>query len=160
MSKSNLQVELKKQRPFTTPEEEVSLNLARTSDVVQEGFARLFKQHGLSAPLYNILRTLRGEGRPLPCLEVAARMVTREPDITRLVDRLEKKGLAIRSRTEHDRRVVLIAITDAGRAVLAALDRPVVALHKAQLGHLAPDEQAQLNRLLAKARRPELQGHD
>lgn len=152
MAGSDLKAELKKRGPFATPEEEVSLNLVRTADVVQAGAARLFKQHGLSAPLYNILRTLRGEGRPLPCLEVASRMVTREPDITRLVDRLEAKGLVTRSRPEHDRRVVLVAITDAGLARLEALDGPVSELHRTQLGHLTPEEQAELNRLLVKAR--------
>src|SRR4051812_49384251 len=110
---SVLQAELKKQRPFATPEEEVSLNLVRTCDVVQTGFARLFKEHGISSPLYNVLRILRGEGAALPCLEVAGRMVTRLPDITRLVDRLETMGLVTRSRTEEDRRVVLVAITEA-----------------------------------------------
>lgn len=154
MSGSDLGAELKKRGPFATPEEELTLNLVRTADVVQSGLARLFKEHGLSAPLYNILRTLRGEGRALPCLEVAARMVTREPDITRLVDRLEARGLVTRSRPEHDRRVVLIAITDDGLERLDALDRPVAETHRAQLGHLSPDEQAELNRLLVKARRP------
>jgi DNA-binding MarR family transcriptional regulator len=158
MSGSDLQAELKKQRPFTTAEEEVSLNLLRTHDVIQAGFAGLFKRHGLSSPLYNVLRILRGAGEPLPCLEVAARLVTREPDITRLIDRLEQKGLVARSRTEHDRRVVLIAVTDAGRAILADLDQPLAELHKAQLGHLTPEEQAELNRLLVKARRPESRG--
>jgi DNA-binding MarR family transcriptional regulator len=153
--RSVLQSELKKRGPFATAEEEVSLNLARTGDVLQAGFARLFKGHGISSPLYNVLRILRGEGRPLPCLEVAGRMVTRLPDITRLVDRLEAMGLVRRSRIEEDRRVVLIAITDAGLALLAALDAPVAELHKAQLGHLSPDELATLNRLLVKARRPD-----
>jgi DNA-binding MarR family transcriptional regulator len=151
--RSVLQEELKKRGPFAVPEEEVALNLSRTNDVIQCAFARLFKGHGISGPLYNVLRILRGEGRSLPCLEVAARMVTRLPDITRLVDRLEALGLVTRSRTEEDRRVVLVTITEAGRRLLDVLDGPIGALLREQLGHLSPDEQAQLNHLLVKARR-------
>ena len=152
---SALQSEIKKRRPFETTEEELHLNLLRTADAVGGEFARLFKEKGVSPPLYNVLRILRGEGRPLPCLEVAGRMITRLPDITRLVDRLETSGLVARSRTEEDRRVVLISITDAGLSLLATLDAPIAALNKTRLGHLTPAEQAELNRLLVKARHPE-----
>jgi len=150
-----LQSALKKQHPFDTPEEEVSLNILRTNDTLQAGFAKLFKEHGISSPLYNVLRILRGEGAPLPCLEVAGRMVTRVPDITRLVDRLEILGLVARKRTDDDRRVVLIAITEAGLTLLANLENPVRDLHRRQLGHLSPDEMATLNHLLVKARQNE-----
>ncbi len=150
-----LQSALKKQRPFDAPEEEVSLNLMRTGDILQAGFARLFKEHGISSPLYNVLRILRGEGAPLPCLEVASRMVTRVPDMTRLVDRLEALGLVARARIEEDRRVVLVAITETGLALLESLEGPVHDLHRRQLGHLSPEETAELNRLLVKARTTE-----
>jgi DNA-binding MarR family transcriptional regulator len=82
-------------------------------------------------------------------------MVTRLPDITRLVDRLEQKGYVSRARTETDRRVVLLTITDSGRKLLGGLDPSVTELHKRQLGHLTPAERSELNRLLVKARRPE-----
>lgn len=154
MTRSSLREELKKRQPFDQPEEEVLLNLRRTDDLLRDAFAALFKTEGISDPLYNILRILRGEGKPLPCLEVAGRMVTRLPDITRLVDRLETKNLVRRLRTEEDRRVVLIAITEEGRALLAGLDEPVRALTRALLGHLSPEELRLLNALLVKARQP------
>ena len=155
MGRTGLQQELKKRNPFELSEEEVALNMARTLDVLEGGFSRLFKEAGISAPLYNVLRILRGEGKPLPCLEVASRMVTRLPDITRLVDRLEQKGYVTRTRTEADRRVVLLEITESGRALLAGLDPAVTDVHKRQLGHLSASERSELNRLLVKARRPE-----
>ena len=153
--KRDLRSTLKKRLPFDIPEEEVSLNVLRTNDVLQAGFSRLFKEHGVSSSLYNVLRILRGEGHPLPCLEVAGRMVTRLPDITRLVDRLEAMRLVTRARTEEDRRVVLIAITEAGVTLLSSLDGPIQELHRRQLGHLTPEEMATLNHLLVKARRNE-----
>jgi DNA-binding MarR family transcriptional regulator len=147
--------EIKKRNPFECPEQEAALNLARTADRLASDFARLFKEHGISGSQYNALRILRGAGEALPCLEVAARMITQLPDITRLVDRLEAAGLVRRARTPEDRRVVLIRITDRGLKLLAALDEPVLALHRRQLGHLSREELAELNRLLVKARRPE-----
>jgi DNA-binding MarR family transcriptional regulator len=156
MARSALQEELGKKTPFASAEQEASLNLLRTHDHLQQEFARLFHEHGLSDPQYNVLRILRGAGGDgLPCLEVAARMVTRMPDITRLVDRLEEAGLAERRRTAADRRKVLVKVTPAGLALLARLDRPVLDLHKRLLGHLTQAELAELNRLLVKARRPE-----
>jgi DNA-binding MarR family transcriptional regulator len=156
MARSILQEELGKKNPFASPEQEATLNLLRTHDHLQEEFARLFQGHGISDPQYNVLRILRGAGEGgLPCLEVAARMVTRMPDITRLVDRLERVGLAERSRTAADRRKVLVKVTPAGLDLLARLDRPVLDLHRRLLGHLTRDELAELNRLLVKARRPE-----
>ncbi len=155
MGRSVLQTEIKKRHPFESLEQETSLNLSRTHDYLQTGFARLFRERGISPPLYNVLRILRGEGKPLPCLEVAGRMITRLPDITRLVDRLEQMGHVSRARTEEDRRVVLLSITESGLALLASLDEEVKDLHRRQLGHLSPTELAELNRLLVKARQVE-----
>jgi DNA-binding MarR family transcriptional regulator len=154
MADSRLQHELQKRDPFDVPEQEVALNLARTADQLQLEFARLFKQRGLTEPQYNVLRILRGAGTALPCLEIAGRMISHLPDITRLVDRLEGAKLVERHRTEADRRVVLVGITDAGLEVLGALDAPVLELHRRQLGHLSAEEMAELNRLLVKARGP------
>ena len=154
MAKSALQHELRKRRPFGSAEEEAGLNLVRTQDYLQGEFARLFGAHGLSPPQYNVLRILRGHGgEGLPCQEIAAQMITRMPDITRLVDRLEQAGLARRARTAADRRKVLVKITAAGLERLARLDKPVLELHRRLLGHLTRDELAELNRLLVKARR-------
>jgi DNA-binding MarR family transcriptional regulator len=148
-----LMAEIKKRDAFERAEEEALLNLSRTNDVLASEFSSLFREHRLSASQYNALRILRGEGSPLPCLEVAARMITRLPDITRLVDRLEEAGLVERTRCTEDRRVVWVGITDKGREVLAGLDPPVRDLNTRLLGHLSPAELAELNRLLVKARR-------
>jgi len=155
MTEPGLRHELRKKNPFDSPEQEASLNLARTEDFIAGEFARLFGEHGLSSSLYNVLRILRGAGADgLPCQEIAGQMVTRTPDVTRLVDRLEGGGFAERSRTPEDRRVVLVRITRAGRDLLARLDQPVLDLHKRLLGHLTRAELAELNRLLLKARIP------
>ena len=156
MAQSGLQHELGKKNPFASAEQEATLNLLRTHDHLQQAFAALFQEHGISAPQYNVLRTLRGVGGAgVPCLEVAARMISRMPDVTRLVDRLERAGLAERTRTAADRRKVLVKITASGLELLDRLDRPVLELHRRLLGHLSRDELAELNRLLIKARRPE-----
>src|SRR3954462_12071482 len=136
MANGHLQHELKKQRPFATPAEEALLNLFRTSDRVQLRFARVFGAHGLTASQYNILRILRGEGKPLPSLEIAGRMVTRVPAITGLIDRLEAKGLVPRERSADDRRVVFVAIQPAALDLLARLDDPLGDLHEEVVGHL------------------------
>ncbi|MEM6458520.1 MAG: MarR family transcriptional regulator [Planctomycetota bacterium] len=158
MPPPTLQSELKKRQPFDCPAEEAYLNLVRTAGVLSGEFAALFKAHGLSESTYNVLRILRGAKRGesaegLPSLEVAERLVTRVPDITRLVNRLIEAGLASRCRADDDRRVARVSITPAGLEVLRRLDRPVRRLHTRQLGHLGAEELATLNRLLEKARR-------
>ena len=90
---TKLQHELKKKRPFESLQEEAALNIVRTSDQLQIRFARLLREYGLTSPTqYNILRILRGEGKPLPILEIASRTVTVVPGITGLIDRLERAG--------------------------------------------------------------------
>src|SRR6478609_6023720 len=114
MSDSRLQRELKKKRPFDSPEQEATLNIARTADRFGICFARLFREYGLTPSQYNVLRILRGEGRPLPILEIADRMIAAVPGITGLVDRLERLGLVARERSTEDRRVIYVAISPAG----------------------------------------------
>src|SRR5512135_491877 len=111
MSGRRLQRELKKRRPFDSPEQEATLNIARTADRFGIRFARLFRQFGLTPSQYNVLRILRGEGQPLPILEIAERTVTVVPGITGLVDRLEAAGLVRRQRCPEDRRVIYVALT-------------------------------------------------
>jgi DNA-binding MarR family transcriptional regulator len=153
MSDSSLQAEIKRRLPFESLEQEAFLNLLRTSDHLQVEFARLFAMHGISGPQYNVLRILRGaEGDGLQCLEIAGQMITRMPDITRLVDRLEASGLVERSRTEADRRVVIVKITAAGLVLLHRLDEPVLQTHREAMKNLTADEQRDLIRLLTKAR--------
>jgi DNA-binding MarR family transcriptional regulator len=151
---TTLQRELKKKRPFELPEQEALINLLRTADQLQIHFVRLFRQFGLTPQQYNILRILRGEGRPLPILEIASRMITVVPGITGLVDRLEVAELVHRKRCENDRRVVYVCITDKALGLLSQIDEPLLEMHKQLLGHLSPPELESLSRLLAKARAP------
>jgi DNA-binding MarR family transcriptional regulator len=147
-----LAAEIGKRRPFESPEEEASLNIIKTASVLSWGFEQLLKEHGLSGATYNVLRILRGGGVGKSCSEIGADMVTRVPDVTRLVDRLEKMGLALRSRVAEDRRVVQVKITAKGLGVLAAIDRPVVKLNRTQLAHMSRAELGELSRLLTKLR--------
>ena len=155
MTTPKLQHELKKKRPFESPEEEALLSVVRTSDQLQIRFARLLREYGLTSPTqYNILRILRGEGKPLPILEIASRTITVVPGITGLIDRLEQAGFVNRLRCVKDRRVIYVALTDQGMTTLAALDEPLVALHHKLLGHLSQGELKELIRLLEKVREP------
>ena len=155
MTTPKLQHELKKKRPFESLEEEAALNLVRTSDQSQIRFARLLRGYGLSSPTqYNILRILRGEGKPLPILEIASRTVTVVPGITGLIDRLEQAGFVSRMRCEKDRRVIYVALTDQGTKTLADLDEPLRALHRKLMGHMSPSDLKDLVRLLEKLREP------
>jgi len=149
---SRLQREVKKRQPFASPEQEAMLSIVRTNDRFQIQFTRLFRQYRLTSSQYNVLRILRGEGRPLPILEIAQRMLTVVPGITGLVDRLEQSGWVQRARCESDRRVVYVAPTDKALRVLAKMDEPVMDLHRSLMGHMSKRELADLIRLLEKAR--------
>jgi MarR family transcriptional regulator, 2-MHQ and catechol-resistance regulon repressor len=154
MADGNLRRELKKRGPFESAEQEAMLNLLRTNDRLQIRLARLFRAYQLTPSQYNVLRILRGEGKPLPCLEVAERMVAVVPGITGLIDRLEALGLVSRLRSTEDRRVILVGITEKALGLLSQLDGPVDELHKTLMGHLTPDELRELIRLLEKVRQP------
>ncbi len=158
MSKSATQSEtladeLAKRRPFTSLQQETFLNLVRTHEQLAGCFSRLFRQHGLSDPQYNVLRILRGEKRPMQIYQIAERMVSPQTDISRLIERLVGSGWVKRERCGEDRRVVWVALTPAGKAVLKKLDRPVKELHESQFGDLSERELATLNRLLFRARK-------
>jgi DNA-binding MarR family transcriptional regulator len=153
MAARKLADEIRMTKPFRLPELEAYLNLARTYDQLHGEFNEVFREHGLTQQQYNVLRILRGAGEEgLPSLEVAHRMVTRVPDITRLVDRMERSGLVVRQRCDRDRRVVRIRLTDRGRELADRLEEPTDDFHRRQLGHLSPDELETLNRLLEKIR--------
>lgn len=153
MAAGRLQHELKKKHPFESLEQEAALNVVRTGDRLQNRFLRLFRKFGLTPSQYNILRILRGEGGPLPSLEIAERMIQVTPAITGLLDRLEGQGWVVRNRCEEDRRVVYIALTPAGAALLKKIDEPLNKLHGDLLGHLTGAELKELSRLLEKARK-------
>src|SRR5271163_4041955 len=123
-------------RRAACPEEVAYLDLLRTCDLLSRGPAQVLKQDDLSSTQYNVLRILRGTPDGLPCGEIASRMITRDPDITRLLDRLEKRGLISRCRETKDRRMVMARITKDGLKLLAHLDNPVEEAHRNQLGHM------------------------
>lgn len=133
-------------------EEVAALNLHRTSDRIARAEAELLARHDLTPVQYSVLRILRGAGAAgLQAGEIGARMLTRTPDATRLVDRLERQGRVRRERPRQDRRVVRVQITEAGRRTLAELDLPLSALHRRLLGHLGARRLAELIQLLDDA---------
>ena len=140
-------------KPSYTLEEGVFLGAMSTADSLLRGLEELLKPAGLTPSQYNVLRILRGAGAEgLACREISARMLTRDPDMTRLLDRLEARGLVARARGVNDRRVVLTQITAAGRKVLERLDAPVCELHKRQLQHMSDADLRRLAALLEQAR--------
>jgi DNA-binding MarR family transcriptional regulator len=136
----------------TIPEEAAFLDLARTTEILSAPIVQLLKTQELSPAPYNVLRILRGCPEGLTCREIGERMITRDPDITRLLDRLEKRKLIARNRDDKDRRVVLTRITDAGFELLMKLDQPLQQVHRKMLGHLGPERLRSLGQLLELCR--------
>ena len=134
------------------PEEAAYLDLVRTAELLSRHFVQLLKADDLSPAQYNVLRILRGSPDGLTCGEIANRMITRDPDITRLLDRMEKRNLISRSRDRKDRRVVLTRITAEGLDLLAGLDHPVREKHRRLLGHLGAERLRTLRQLLEACR--------
>lgn len=123
--------------------------VVKTAGHLERGFAELFKAHDLSLTQYNVLRILRGSGpEGATCGDVGENLLQHDPDVTRLLDRLDRRGLIERARDTKDRRVVRTRITKAGLALLADLDGPVDALHEKQLGHLSGERLEELSALL------------
>jgi MarR family transcriptional regulator, organic hydroperoxide resistance regulator len=150
-----LKDEIRQSRPFTSLEEECYLTLVRTADALARKEVDALKAWRLTPTQYNALRILRGAGEQgARCGEVGERMLTRDPDVTRLIDRLEARGLIQRTRSEEDRRVVRTRITRAGLDLLEQLDEPAMNWSRAQLGHLTRQELRDLIALLDRARAP------
>lgn len=150
-----LRDEIKQSRPFASLEEEAILSAQRTASVLEQAVAAALKPYGLSSTQYNALRILRGAGAAgLACQEIAERMVTRDPDITRLVDRLEARKLIERTRSASDRRVVVVRISEAGKRLLATMDGTIEGLPRRILGHLGTRRLRLLVELLERARTP------
>jgi DNA-binding MarR family transcriptional regulator len=157
MAMSLLQQEIKQTRPFASPAIEAYLNIARTYGLLSCTMERFFKGYGISSAGYNVLRILKGSkldgDDQLPTLEVAQRLVSPVPDVTRLVDRLVRDGMVSRHRGHEDRRVVYVAITAKAQTLLKKIEKPLLEHHKSQLGQLAKTDLKELTRLLEKVRR-------
>jgi DNA-binding MarR family transcriptional regulator len=144
---------IRQKKPFRRLEDEAFVNLLRTADALMQGVAATLKPAGLSPAQYNVLRILRGAGPDgLACREIGERMIAKDPDITRLLDRLAERDLIRRSRDRADRRVITTRITDKGLGILKELDTPVEELHVKQLGHLGEQRLRSLVDLLEAAR--------
>jgi DNA-binding MarR family transcriptional regulator len=151
-----IQAEIKQGKPFRSLEAEAFLSLLRTADRLQGRVAEMLKPFQLSPTQYNALRILRGAGaKGLPCSQIGERMVNRDPDITRLLNRLEQRGLVERSRGREDRRVITARATPAALGLLKSLDRPVEEFQRKLLGHLGEQRLRALIRLLGAARKSE-----
>lgn len=149
-----IQKALKQNKPIGSSQETAFLALMLLAEELEAGFSDLFKSKDLTLAQYNVLRILRGaQDLGQSCGQIAERMITRDPDITRMLDRLERRELIRRERQTDDRRVVLTFITEAGAALLKELDRPVNVLHANQLDNLNETELGQLIGLLEKARK-------
>lgn len=150
---TRLKEELRQSKPFASLEEEVFLGMLRTGDRLLRGEVEVLRAAELTFAQYNVLRILRGAGRNgLSCREISERMVTRDSDITRLLDRLESRGWVERVRDARDRRVIVARITKKGVALLKELDEPVARAHKKQLKHMSRAQLKTLAELLQLAR--------
>lgn len=139
-------------KPFAHPEEEAMLNIVRTADLLLQLGNKFLKQFDISGPQYNVLRILRGSPAGLSCGQIAERMISRDPDVTRLLDRLEARGLLARERSGQDRRVVITRITAAGLELIATIDPQMIAQHGRQMGALGEQKLRQLIELLEEVR--------
>lgn len=142
-------------RRYDTPEQEAYLNLWRTYDRLKSLEEELFNGYELSAQQYNALRLLRAaESMGLTVQGIGGKLISRAPDMTRMLDRLEQRGWIARTRRADNRRVVDVHITPAGIQLLDELAEPIRAVHRQQLGHLSPAKLKLLVSLLAEARQP------
>lgn len=148
-----LRDDLHQNKPFSSRREEAMLNVVRTSTSMLDGMEELLKPHRITSAQYNVLRILRGAGPAGLCRnELRDRLLTRMPDVTRLLDRMEEAGLVSRTRDSDDRRLVSTRITEAGRKLVNKLDSRVNDFHKRRLGHLTDKQLGQLVDLLTLAR--------
>jgi DNA-binding MarR family transcriptional regulator len=148
-----LKRELQQRKPFDSVQQEVVLSIERTAGEVTQPLAEVLRGAGLSQSQYNVLRILRGAGEDgLACGLISERMVRREPDLTRLLDRMESRGWVTRARDETDRRIVRAYVTDEGLDLLATLDEPIQASLKRSLAHVPVARLRELLALLEEVR--------
>lgn len=151
----DLKSEIAQAAPFSSVEEEAILNLVRTSDFLQRGFQQKLRGWGLTMTQYNVLRILRGAGpEGLACAAIGARMITAEPDITRLLARLKRLKLIRQHRDRHDHRVLWTQISDSGMNLLHSIDPVVERIPVELLGHMKSADLQEMIRLLELARQP------
>jgi DNA-binding MarR family transcriptional regulator len=152
----SLRDDIRQRAPFTSLEQEALLNVLRTGTHLLDSLDLMLKEYGLGATQYNVLRILRGAQSDGICRnDLRDRMLTRMPDMTRLLDRLEEAGLVVRARDDEDRRMVRTRVTPAGLRLLAELDGPIDELHRRQLGHLTETQLRTLVELLTLVRQRE-----
>ncbi|MEW4452020.1 MarR family transcriptional regulator [Bremerella sp. JC817] len=154
---TGIAAEIGMRNPIDLLEREVLLNLSKTFAVLSQPFEELFKEYGITPVQYNALRILRGHGGPVSVYQIGEQMLTRQPDLPRLVDRLVTLGFAEKNRCENDRRVVWVTLTRKGKALLKKIDAPLDQLHQDQLKHLTRDQLKTLSDLLFLARNPTAQ---
>ena len=147
-----LQDELKKRKPFDSVEQEATLAVMRTSDLLENRVARLLREYNLTLSQYNVLRILRGEGKPMPCLDIANRMIQVAPAITRVMDQLLALGLITKTQSDQDRRVFEIELTQDALRLLKKIDQPILDLHTSLLSKVAKADLTTLVRLLDAVR--------
>lgn len=148
-----LRDELRQRKPFKSLEEEAFLSISRTAAVLRDRFEQMLAPYGISIAQYNVLRILRGAGHDGLCRnEVRDRLISRMPDVTRLLDRMEEAGLVTRVRSTEDRRLVTTRMTPRGRQLVDSLDGRVAEEHERRLGHLSKEQLRTLTELLALAR--------
>ena len=155
MSSGEKQESMQRRRQ-ACPEEEVYLSILRTAEALSWGVAETLKGSDLTPAQYNVLRILRGAGPGgATCGQISERMVTKDSDITRLLERLDSRGLITRARDGQDRRYITVKITQAGLDLLESLDEPIAECHRRQIGHLGEERLASLGKLLDVAREAE-----
>jgi DNA-binding MarR family transcriptional regulator len=153
VSPKTLRDELKMAKPFRSIEEEAILSIARTAALIEHSGSDALKPFNLTITQYNVLRILRGAGPEGLCRnEVGERLVTKVPDVTRLLDRMEAAGLIVRERGETDRRLVATRITDKGLKLLEKIDRELPAIHARQIGHVGQKRLRELISILEEIR--------
>jgi len=153
----NLAAEIGRHIPFETLEQEVFLNMLRTSEYVSANLGNCFKEFGVTQPQYNVLKILEiARENKASIKKIGERLVTREPDVTRLVDRLEKAGLVQRRRCSSDRRVIYVKLQEGGKRILEQLGPVLMQEQKKLMRHMGPDKLSALNRLLFELRHPEI----
>jgi DNA-binding MarR family transcriptional regulator len=156
-----LQREIRQTRPFALIEEEAALNIIRTAGVLQHAIAEFLKPFDLSPVQYNVLRILRGAGAAgASCSQIGERLLTRDPDITRLLDRMQARQLIVRERGSEDRRVVMTRISKSGLTLLDSIDQPLRSVNRRTLGKFGREALAELIASLEKVREAYEEGEE